>query len=83
MADETSKNELTLVRRYGMAMIGQMAAFTDVFVRGQRYSLAAAMSKRGYIASKVVPGSFDSFDFFEFISEDVVSQFLLRVPIQC
>jgi hypothetical protein len=77
------KNKLTLARRYGMAMIGQMAPFTDVFVHGQWYSLVAAMSKRGYIASKVVPGSFDSLDFFEFISEDVVSQFLLRVPIQC
>jgi transposase len=73
MADETSKNEITLARRYGMAMVGEIAAFMDVFVHGQQYSLAAAMSKRGYIASKVIPGSFDSFDFFEFTSKDVVS----------
>jgi len=73
MADETSKNDLTLARRFGRALAGERAAFTDVFTRGQRYSLAAAISQRGYIAAKVVPGSFDSFDFFEFVAEQVVS----------
>jgi transposase len=72
MADETSKNDLTLARRFGRALAGERAAFTDVFTRGQRYSLAAAISRRGYIAAKVVPGSFDSFDFFEFVAEQVV-----------
>lgn len=32
------------------------------------------MSKRGYIATHVIPGSFDSFAFFDFIVEDVVCQ---------
>jgi hypothetical protein len=72
-ADETSKNELTLAWRFGRALAGERATFADVFVCGQRFSLAAAMSKQGYIATKVVPGSFDSFDFFDFISENVVS----------
>jgi hypothetical protein len=71
--DETSKNEQTLAWRFGRALAGERAAFADVFVCGQRYSLAAAMSKHSYIATKVVPGSFDSFDFFDFISENVVS----------
>lgn len=35
----------------------------------------AALSKNGYIVVKVVPGSFDSFDFFDFIAEQVVSSF--------
>jgi hypothetical protein len=43
------------------------------FIRGQRYSLMAAMSKQGYLATHVVPGSVDSFGFFDFIVEDVVS----------
>ena len=68
-----SKNEQTLAWRFGWALAGERAAFADVFVRGQWYSLAAAMSKQGYIAMKVVPGSFDSFDFFDFISENMVS----------
>jgi hypothetical protein len=33
--------------------------------------------KRGYIATKVVPGSFDSFDIFDFVAEQVVSHLLL------
>jgi transposase len=72
-ADETSKNDHTLARRYGLAAVGERAAFSDVFVRGQRWSLAAAISKTGYIATKVVPGSFDSFDIFDFVAEQVVS----------
>ena len=33
------------------------------------------MFKKGYIAAEVVPGSFDSLDFFDFIAEQVVSPF--------
>jgi hypothetical protein len=36
------------------------------------YSVGAAMSKEGYLAVKVLPGAFDSWDFFEFVSEQVV-----------
>jgi hypothetical protein len=32
----------------------------------------AAMALDGYIAQRVVEGSLDSFDFFDFIMEDVV-----------
>jgi transposase len=71
-ADETSKNDHTLARRYGLALAGERAAFTDLFVRGQRWSLAAAISLNGYIATKVVPGSLDSFDIFDFVAEQVV-----------
>ncbi|KAJ7717202.1 hypothetical protein B0H16DRAFT_1247678, partial [Mycena metata] len=47
---------------------------TDVFICGLRYSLVAAMSLDGYIAQRVFEGSLDSFDFFDFITEDVVPQ---------
>jgi len=69
MADETSKNDLTLAHQFGRALAGECTAFTDVFTQGQRYTLTAAISHQGYIAAKVVPGSFDSFDFFEFVAE--------------
>ncbi|OJA18644.1 hypothetical protein AZE42_12330 [Rhizopogon vesiculosus] len=39
--DETSKNERTYVRHYGRASSGQRARLTDVFVRGDRYSLSS------------------------------------------
>ncbi|KAG2157040.1 hypothetical protein DEU56DRAFT_710158, partial [Suillus clintonianus] len=58
--DEVSKNEITWARHYGRAMAGQRAALTDVFVRGDRYSLVAAITTEGYMAAHVVEGSFDS-----------------------
>ncbi|KAK0435122.1 uncharacterized protein EV420DRAFT_1679925 [Desarmillaria tabescens] len=70
--DESSKDERTFGRHYGRSPIGQEADLGDVFVRGERYSLIAAMSIDGYIATRVQPGSFDSFGFFDFIIEDVL-----------
>lgn len=70
--DETSKNEHTFGRRYGRSMSGEQAELKDVFVRGDRYSLVAAITTEGYIASRVVPGSFDSFEFYNFVAEEVV-----------
>lgn len=75
--DETSKNELTYARKYGQAYSGERAELKDVFVRGDRYSLVAALIVDGYIASHVIPGSFDSMDFLEFIQEEVVLFLLL------
>lgn len=71
--DETSKNEHAYFRRYGRALRGERAELKDVFVRGDRYSLAAALGKEGYIAARAVPGSFDTLEFLDFIVEDVVS----------
>ncbi len=71
--DETSKNDHTCARRYGYAQVSDRAQFKDVFVRGDRYSLVAALAKDGYIAACAVPGSYDSEEFYSFIVEEVVS----------
>lgn len=73
--DETSKNELTYARRYGRAMSGEQAHLHDVFVRGDRYSLVAAITTKGYISTQVVEGSFNAEEFYHFIAEDVVNIF--------
>jgi transposase len=70
--DETSKNEHTLARSHGRALVGERAVVEADFVRGPRYSVGAAMTPNGYIAVKVVPGSFDALMFFDFITESVV-----------
>ena len=70
--DETSKNEQTFARKYGCAYSGERTELKDVFVRGDRYLLVIALTVDGYIASDVVPGSFNSMDFLEFIQEKVV-----------
>jgi transposase len=70
--NETSKNDHTYARKFGRAMSGEQAGLKDVFVHGDRYSLLAAITTEGYIATRVVPGSFDSFEFYNFIAEEVV-----------
>ncbi|KAH7871051.1 uncharacterized protein C8R40DRAFT_1007066, partial [Lentinula edodes] len=59
VVDETSKDERTIYRHYGRAPAGQRATISANFVRGERYSLVAAMSTEGYEACRVVPGSVD------------------------
>jgi hypothetical protein len=73
--DETSKNGHTYGQQFGRAMSGEQAELKDVFVHGDRYSLVAAITTEGYIVSRVVPGSFDSFEFYDFVAEDVVCIF--------
>ncbi|KAE9390031.1 hypothetical protein BT96DRAFT_749556, partial [Gymnopus androsaceus JB14] len=72
--DKSSKNDHTTARRYGRAPIGQRANFEDVFVQGQRYTLCAAMSLKGYIATQVVEGSFDTSEYVSFLLDDVAPQ---------
>ncbi|KAJ7060781.1 hypothetical protein C8F01DRAFT_988117 [Mycena amicta] len=42
------------------------------FVRGTRYTLTAAMSTKGYIATCIVEGSMNASQFFDFVIEDVM-----------
>ena len=71
--DETSKNKRAYARLRGWSFFGQPATLSDVFVRGDRYSLVATITIEGYIATCVVPVSLNSFEFYNFIAEDVVS----------
>jgi hypothetical protein len=45
----------------------------DVFAQGDWYSLVAAITMKDYIAAHAVPGSFDAFEFHNFIAKQVVS----------
>ena len=71
--DETSKDERTVYRHYGGSPVRQQALISANFVRGDRYSMVAAMSIDGYIACHVVPGSVDGDEFFDFVVNEVVS----------
>ncbi|KAG1748370.1 uncharacterized protein EDB91DRAFT_1245080 [Suillus paluster] len=63
--DETSKNERTYAWRYSRAPYGQRAQLSDVFVRGDRYSLCAAMTADSYLATPAVEGWFDAQEFYD------------------
>lgn len=70
--DESSKDERTIYRRFGRAPKGQAATVKAKFVRGTCYSIAAAITTEGYIATRVVEGSVDGSEFLDYIAEEVV-----------
>ncbi|KAJ7048578.1 hypothetical protein C8F01DRAFT_1267000 [Mycena amicta] len=72
--DESSKDEQTLTHRYGRSQAGTAAEASAPFVRGDRYTLTAAMSIKGYVAVRVVEDSMDAFEFFDFIVQDVLPE---------
>lgn len=71
-ADESSKNDRTIFRHWGRSMKGTSADTHARFNRGERYSILAAISVNGYVATRIVVGSVDSRKFFDFIVSDVV-----------
>lgn len=77
--DETSKNELTWARHYGRAASGTRATISDVFVRGDRYSLVATITIDGYLTVEVVEGSYDSDSFYTYVADKVVCTVLFVV----
>jgi hypothetical protein len=78
MVNETSKDDRMIYRHYGYAPAGRRATIHANFVRGEHYSIVAALSMDGYEAMAVVPGSVDGESFYNFIVDNVVS-FLLVI----
>ena len=78
--DETSKDDRTVYRHYGRAPAGHRATIHANFVRGDRYSMVAALSLQGYEAVRIVSGSVDSHEFLDFIVEDLVCVAFVLAP---
>ena len=70
--DESSKDERVILRRYGRAIEGQRAIEDVSLNRGVRYSILPALTVDGYMAVRVVEGSIDGAEFFDFVLNDVV-----------
>ena len=77
--DKVSKNDHDAMRCYGRAMTGQHADFIANFCRGTRYSTCAAIMVDGYIAVRVIEGSYNTEEFLDFVTEEVVS----LLPCSC
>lgn len=71
-ADESSKDNRTIFRRWGRSIKGTPAGVHTKFTRGERYSILAAISVDGYVATRIVVGAVDSHEFFDFIVSEVV-----------
>ncbi|KAF5386197.1 hypothetical protein D9615_002285 [Tricholomella constricta] len=70
--DESSKDGRTFVRHYGRALSGHSPVTRTSLDRGTRYSILPALTLEGYIAVRVVEGSIDGAEFYDFIVNDVL-----------
>lgn len=73
--DESSKDNRVVLRRYGRAVSGHRAVEKVSLNRGTRYSILPALTIDGYAVVRVIEGSVDSVEFFDFVLNDVVSVF--------
>ena len=62
--DESSKDNRTLIRRYGHALCGNEPILTVSLDRGVCYSILLALTFNGYLAVQAVKGSIDGEEFF-------------------
>jgi len=70
--DESSKDNRTLIRKYGRALSGDDPVLSVSLDRGTRYSILPALTLDGYIAARAVEGSINGEEFFDFIVNDLV-----------
>jgi hypothetical protein len=70
---ESSKDGRTILQKYGQALSGEDPFLELSFDRGIRYSILPALTLDGYIAVRVVEGSIDGAEFYDFVVNDVVS----------
>jgi len=70
--DETSTDKRTTNRRYGYALLGMRCCARGFFVRGKRYSTAAALWEGGLVGYHTLEDSFDGPDFYKFVEQYVV-----------
>jgi hypothetical protein len=75
--DESSKDEHTSTRFYGYSEINSKAIKKVVFIRGKRYTLLLALTKKGIIAVDIMEGSCTKQRFKEFVISQVVCILLI------
>jgi len=71
--DESSKDRHTIFRKYGRSPQGTRPVIQRLQDRGTRYSILPAITVDGYVAVRVVEGSVDGTEFFDFVLNDLVS----------
>ena len=70
--DESAANERTKDRKYGWAPVGVKATLSTFHRRSERWSILPAYAVEGYIAWRVIQGSFTSALFNAFVEEEVL-----------
>lgn len=73
--DEVSKDERTLGRHYGRALMGLHATSAQSFIRGSHYTACSLMTVDGITATKIVEGSMTKAMYLAYL-EDIVVRYL-------
>ena len=71
--DESAKDDRTQHRKFGYSLSGTRAEKNCIYIRGRRYTLEAALGSSGIIAHKVKEGAMSSDDFYDFVTQNLVS----------
>ena len=71
--DKSSKDDHVVLQQYGHALSGQDTVQHVSLNRGVWYSILPALSLDGYMAVRVVEGSIDGVEFYDFVVNEVVS----------
>ena len=70
--DESSNDHKTFIHKYGRSILGDDAILQISLDRGVQYSILPALIIEGNICVRVVKGSINGEEFFEFIVNDLV-----------
>ncbi|KAG2345952.1 hypothetical protein BDR05DRAFT_865518, partial [Suillus weaverae] len=65
------KDDRTILPRYGWSLSGQTPFDSVRLNRGIRYSVLPALTIDGYMAVRVVEGSIDGAEFYDFVVNDL------------
>jgi len=71
--NESSKDGHTIFCKYGRSPQGTRPVIQRLQDLGTRYSILPAITVDGYVAVRVVEGSVDGAEFFDFVLNDLVS----------
>ena len=71
--DESSKDGCIIACRYGCTPGGERPVMTKLLNSGIQYSILPALTVNGYLSVRVVEGSIDGAEFYDFVINDVVT----------
>ena len=71
--DETAKDDRTIYRKKGWAIVGTRYTSRECFIRGKRYSVLPVLTLDGIITHKLFEGAVTSELFVQFLREFLVS----------
>ena len=71
--DESAKDDKTHHRKFGYSLSGTRAEKNCIYIHGKHYTLKAALGISGIIAYKIKEGARTSDDFYDFVTQDLVS----------